>query len=162
MRLFWCEKTRAQRVAWMMEELGQPYERVRIDIRDEASKNDDDFRAASPMGKVPALEDGPVKLWDSGAICLYLADKYPGAGLTVPVNDPQRGAFLQWIMFTNAVIEPAMGEKFAGSDPDRLRHGWGSFEQMIDVLGRGLAKGPWLLGNALRQRTFLSVQACTS
>ena len=65
-----------------------------------------DFRAASPMGKVPAISDGPVKLWDSGAICLYVADKYPDAGLTVLERDPQRFEFIQWLMFTNSVIEP--------------------------------------------------------
>jgi glutathione S-transferase len=146
MKLYWCPQTRASRAAWMLEELGRPYERVRIDIRNEASRADPEFRAVSPMGKVPALVDGPVKLWDSGAICVYLADAYPDAGLGVPIGDPNRGAFLQWAMYNNSVIEPAMGEKFTGATVNTVQSGHGSFDQMIDVLIAGLRPGPWILG----------------
>ena len=91
MKLYWCERTRAVRAAWMMEELGVPYELVRIDIRNEHSRADPSFRAASPMGKVPALEDGAVRLWDSGAICAYIADQYPREARAID-RKPDRGA----------------------------------------------------------------------
>ncbi len=146
MKFYWCPHTRAVRIAWLLEELGRPYERITIDIRDEEARANPDFRAVSPMGKVPALVDGSVKLWDSGAICIYLADAYPEAGLGVAIGDPQRGAFLQWAMFTNAVIEPAMGEKFAGTDVNTSQHGYGSFDLMISTLIDGLTPGPWVLG----------------
>lgn len=149
MKLYWCENTRASRMVWMLEELGQPYERVRVDIRGGETgenRNDPDFKAASPMGKVPAFVDGPIKLWDSGAMCLYLADKYPEAGLTVAPDDPARGEFLQWLMFTNAVIEPAMVEKFMELPPKKERYGHGSFEGMIAVLENGLKGKDWLMG----------------
>jgi glutathione S-transferase len=98
------------------------------------------------MGKVPALVDGDVKLWDSGAICLYLADAYPEAGLGVPIGDPARGAFLQWTLYTNAVMEPAMGERFGRRPVNTLQNGFGSFDLMIDTLVASLASGPWILG----------------
>jgi glutathione S-transferase len=123
MKLYWCERTRAVRAVWMMEELGVPYERVRIDIRDEQSRANPAFRAASPMGKVPALEDGAVRIWDSGAICAYLADQYPAAQLAPAIGSPDRGAYLMWLMYTNSVIEPAMGEKFAGLKPNPVSYG---------------------------------------
>ncbi len=145
-RLYWCEQTRAQRIVWMLEELGEPYERVRVDIRGGEMKDDPAFRAASPLGKVPALVDGETRLNDSGAICLYLADRYPAAGLGVPIDDPQRGVFVQWLMFTNSVIEPAMVDKFKNIDPDPLRNGWGSFGSMIATLDAAVSRGPWLLG----------------
>lgn len=147
MKLYWCEQTRAFRIVWMLEELGEPYERIRVGIRDGENKDDPDFRAASPMGKVPAIIDGPTKLWDSGAICLYLADKYPEAGLGISMDDPRRGEFLQWLMFTNAVIEPAMVEKFMNLEPKPQSYGHGSFDSMIAVLERGLAGGPWIMGD---------------
>jgi len=147
MKFYWCPHTRAFRIAWLLQELGCPHERVTIDIRDEAARADPSFRAVSPMGKVPALEDGPIKLWDSGAISVYLADAYPDAGLGVPLHDPKRGAFLQWVMYTNAVIEPAMVEKFAGAPENSPRHGYGSFNLMISTLNDGLAPGPWILGD---------------
>jgi glutathione S-transferase len=113
MRLYWCPKTRALRALWMLEELGQPCERVLIDIRNPAARSDPALRAASPMGKVPALVDGATRLWDSGAICAYLRS-VPAAGLAPP-SAIDRGAWLQWLMYTNAVIEPAMAENSASA-----------------------------------------------
>lgn len=147
MKFYWSQRTRANRIAWMLEEFGAPYERVVIDIDDPAARADPAFREASPMGKVPAIEDGPVKLWDSGAIALYLADAYPEAGLGVPVGDPRRGAFLQWTLYTNAVMEPAMVAKFANLPVNTRQHGFGSFDLMIATLEAGLTPGPWILGD---------------
>ena len=160
MRLYWCPKTRALRAVWMLEELGEPYERVRIDIRDAAAREDAAFRAVSPMGKVPALEDGATRLWDSGAICAYLADQYPRAGLAPAVGDPDRGSYLQWLMYTNSVMEPAMAEKFSKSAVSTLAHGWGSYEQMIGVLRAGLATGPWILGARFSAADVLLGMGC--
>jgi glutathione S-transferase len=145
-KLYWCPKSRAVRALWLLEEAGIPYERVQIDIRDPQSKSNPAFLAASPLGKVPALEDGPVRLCDSGAICLYIADQYPQTGLGPPIGDPQRGTFLQWVMFTNTSIEPAMVERFAKLPPNRSTYGWGDFDSVIATLRRGVEKGPWVLG----------------
>jgi glutathione S-transferase len=130
----------------MLEELDVPFERIAIDIRDPAARSDAAFRSISPMGKVPALEDGPVRLWDSGAICAYLADQYPAAGLAPAMGHPDRGRYLQWLMYTNSVIEPAMAEKFAGLESKPLQYGWGSWELMLDTWRQGLQPGPWILG----------------
>jgi glutathione S-transferase len=145
-KLYWCPKTRAMRALWLLEEAGVPFERVRIDIRDAQAKADPEFRAASPLGKVPALVDGAVKISDSGAICAYIADAYPQAGLAPPIGDPQRGRYLQWLMFTNSNIEPAMMEKFSGLTPNRISHGWGDYASVIETLRDGLRAGPWILG----------------
>ena len=64
MKLYWCPQTRSLRGLWLMEEAGVPYEPVRIDIRNPAEHTNAQFRAASPMGKVPALEDGEVRRAD--------------------------------------------------------------------------------------------------
>ncbi len=123
MKVYWCPNTRAVRALWMLEELGQPYERVLVDIRNAEARNDPALRAVSPMGKVPALEDGATRLWDSGAICAYLADQYSEAGLA-----------------------PAMAEHFSKAQVSAVAHGWGSFELMLQVLRAGLGRGPWILG----------------
>ena len=60
------------------------------------------------MGKVPAFEDGATRLWDSGAIAAYVGDQYPETGLAPPIGHPDRGRYLQWLMYTNAVVEPAI------------------------------------------------------
>lgn len=146
MKLYWCPKTRAVRAVWMLEELGLPYERVLVDIRDESATPDAGFLAASPMGKVPALEDGEVRLAESAAICLYVADRYAGGRLAPALDDPDRGRFLYWMFYTPAVIEPAMSEKFSGAAGNRFSSGWGDFPTMIATLEAGLAEGPYILG----------------
>lgn len=146
MKLYWCANTRAFRIAWLLEEAGVPYQRVTIDIRDAAAKNEPAFRAVSPLGKVPALEDGPARLNDSGAIAIYVADAYPAARLAPAVGDPARAAFLQWVVYPNSVIEPAMIEKFMKLTLDPRSIGWGSWDSMLQTLRGALAPGPWLLG----------------
>lgn len=146
MKLFWCPQTRSQRALWLMEEAGLDYEPVLIDIRDPAKPRDADFATASPMGKVPALADSAAKFSDSAAICIYIADKYPQTGLAPATDDPARGAYLYWMIFTPGVIEPAMAEKFAGLDPNPMRNAWGSFDLMVETFEKGVGHGPWILG----------------
>ena len=147
MKLFWCPRTRADRIVWLLEEAGLDYERVHIDIRDADTPRDPDFAKASPMGKVPALVDGDVRMADSAAICLYVADRYPDSGLGCPLDDPQRGAYLYWMIYSPGVMEPALMEKFAGLAPNRVSAGWGDFDTMIETLAEGLRPGPWILGD---------------
>ena len=147
-KLYWCPKTRASRILWLLEELREPFEIVTINLRDPEARTSPGFRAASPMGKVPALSDGPVQLAESAAIALYLADRYPDAGLAPAIDDPDRGRYLYWSIFTPAVIEPAMSEKFNGWKVSRATSGWGDWASMIQTLSSGLNPGPWLLGDA--------------
>ncbi len=147
MKLYWCKNTRAFRIAWLLEESGVPYERVSIDVRDSHAKDDAAFRAVSPMGKVPALEDGPARLCDSGAICIYIADQYPQSKLGPPVGHPERARFLQWVVYTNSAIEPAMAEKFAKLESRPASYGWGSFDLVVGSLRSELAKSDWILGD---------------
>jgi glutathione S-transferase len=148
--LFWCPRTRASRILWLLEELNEPFDVRMIDIRNAEAKQVPDFMAASPMGKVPAIMDTAdgqvVHMADSAAIGLYLADRYPAAGLAPAIDDARRGAYLYWMTFTPGVIEPAMSEKFNNWKVSRATSGWGDFGSMIEVLERGLAPGPWLLG----------------
>ncbi len=146
LKLYWARRTRASRVVWMLEEVGADYELVPIDLSDTAAKADPAFRAASPLGKVPALEDGAAKFSDSAAICLYLADRFPKAGLAPAADDPLRGKYLFWMTFTPGVFEPALMEKLSGTTPNRGRNGWGDFDSMIETLIGGVTPGPWLLG----------------
>ena len=145
-KLYWCPRTRAARALWMLEELGEPFEVIEINIRDSESRADAEFLEASPMGKVPALRDGDVLVADSAAIAIYLADRYPSAGLAPAVTAPERGRYLYWMLYTPAVVEPAMSERVNGWKPNPSQSGWGSFDLMIDTLDRGLGNAPWLLG----------------
>lgn len=148
MRLYWSPQTRSTRALWMLEEAGIDYERELVDIRSPQRQDTAEFLEASPMGKVPALVDGDVRMSESAAICLYVADRYSSGKLAPAIDDPARGKFLYWLMYTPAVIEPAMSEKFNGVEPNRQRSGWGDFEFMIETLERGIADREWILGSA--------------
>lgn len=147
MKLYWCPQTRAFRALWMMEEAGRPYERVLVDIR-KGAQDAPEFRAVNPMGKVPALADGEAKLAESAAICAYVAERCPEAGLAPALGDPARGRYLHWLFFAAGCIEAAYTQKFTGLalPGGEVQAGWGSFDRVIDVLDEAVRPGPWLLG----------------
>lgn len=146
MKLYWAPKTRASRAVWMLEESGVDYEIETVDIRAEPRSDPPEFLAASPMGKVPALVDGDIALCESAAICIYVADRYNSGALAPTLDDPQRGKYLYWTMYTPAVIEPAMAEKFGNREPNRRSHGWGDYDTMLQTLEDGLGDSTWILG----------------
>ena len=131
----------------MLEEAGVEYELEHIDIRDGGRQDNVDFRAASPMRKVPALIDHNVQMAESAAICLYIADRYCPGILAPALDDPDRGRFLYWLMYTPAVIEPTMSEKLNKIQPNRIRNGWGDFKSMINTLSDALGNNAWILGD---------------
>lgn len=147
MKLFWAPQTRSTRAFWMLEEAGIEYETERVDIRADARSDSDEFIAASPMGKVPAIVDGDVKMSESAAICLYVADRYCGGQLAPAIDAADRGRFLYWIMYTPAVLEPAMSEKFNKVEPNKARSGWGDFDSMIQTFDDALDGREWVLGD---------------
>ena len=147
MKLYWATQTRSARAIWMLEEAGVDYDLELIDIRAPEREDPPEFLEASPMGKVPALVDGDVKMSESAAICLYVADRYGMGTLAPALDDPGRGKFLYWIMYTPAVVEPAMSEKFMGTETNRLRSGWGDFDIMIETLEKGIDGKTWILGD---------------
>lgn len=148
MKLYWSPKTRASRAVWMLEEAGVDYEIESVDIRAEQRDDREAFRLASPMGKVPALEDGDVRVAESAAICIYVADRYAPGRLAPALDAASRGPYLFWTMYTPAVVEPALAEKFSGGESNPRSHGWGDFPLMLDTLEKGLGDRSWILGEA--------------
>ena len=130
----------------MLEEAGVDYDIELVNIREPGREDSADFRAASPMRKVPALTDANVQMAESAAICLYIADRYCSGTLAPAIDDPQRGSYLYWLMYTPAVVEPTMSEKINKIQPNRGRNGWGDFNTMIATLSDGIGAGPWILG----------------
>ncbi|WP_341988984.1 glutathione S-transferase family protein [Azorhizobium sp. AG788] len=144
-KLYWAPRTRAFRILWLLEETGAPYELARVDISAGAPEGSA-LRAVNPMGKVPALEDGETKVAESGAIALYLAERFPEAGLAPAVGNPLRGAYLHWLMFTATCLEPAMLQKMTALQLPEVSAGWGSFQRVMDVLEARLSQSPYVLG----------------
>jgi glutathione S-transferase len=104
-KLYYFNPGRAIRPRWVLEEIGAPYELVRVDLAAGEQKRPE-YLAINPTGTVPALVDGDLKLFESAAICQYLADKYPGRRLAPPLGTPARGLYYQWIHFAMSSLDP--------------------------------------------------------
>jgi len=94
MKVFHIPLTRSLRVLWLLEELGVPYE---VELIDRADLKKEDFLKLNPLARVPALIDGDVTLFESGAIIQYLLEKVPGTNLAPKPGTPERALFLQWL-----------------------------------------------------------------
>jgi len=94
--------SRAAIVQWFLEELQISYEFKSLDLKAQAHK-DPAFLAINPMGKVPAITDGDLVLWESGAILLYLAEKYGDR-----VTTETRGLYAQWVLFANSTLSTGL------------------------------------------------------
>ena len=145
MQLFWSPRSRSFSSLWLMEETGQPYERVLTDISTGAQRQAE-YLAINPMGKVPALRDGEATLAEAAAIAAYVAERYPEAGLAPPLGDPLRAKYLYWLFFGPGCIEPAMVQLATKLEMNPVAAGWGDSQRVIDVLDVALQKGPWILG----------------
>jgi glutathione S-transferase len=143
--LYYATQSRAIRALWMLEEIGQPYRRVKVDIRAKDHPRPD-FLKISPLGKVPAIVDGETSVAESGAVLLYLTERFPEADLAPPPGDPSRGRFLQWLFFAVANIEAGYTQKLQGLELPHSTAGWGSFDHMMEVIERALTPGPWIVG----------------
>jgi glutathione S-transferase len=108
LRLYGIARSRAFRNIWCLEELGVPYEQVAIGFDGTANRTPD-FLRINPNGKVPALVDGPFKLWESLAINLYLAKKH-GAGTLYPKLVEDEARCWQWSFWTASEVERPLGE----------------------------------------------------
>lgn len=145
MKLYWAPHSRAFRALWILEEAGIAYERALVDIRN-GGQDTPAFRAINPMGKVPALTDGEARLAESAAICAYVAERVPEAGLAPALGDPARGRYLQYLFFSAGCMEPAFVQKMMGVNLPKSSAGWGSFDLVMEVVDAALTPGPYLLG----------------
>ena len=90
--------SRGRIVRWMLEEIGQPY---RTEVLDYGSAmKAPAYLAINPMGKVPAIRHGDTVVTEGAAICAYLADAFPQAGLAPPPGDRLRGPYYRWLFFS--------------------------------------------------------------
>jgi glutathione S-transferase len=109
MKLSYVPHTRAVRARWMLEELEVPYELHRLDPASRENRQPPYLRL-NPLGQVPTLVDGDVVIFESLAICLYLADRFPDRGLAPPPGSPERGAYYQWSVFSMVTVEKAVDQ----------------------------------------------------
>jgi glutathione S-transferase len=146
--LYTNPQSRGRIARWMLEETGQPYETEVLDYA--STMKAPAYLAVNPMGKVPALRHGDVVVTEAAAICAYLADAFPQAGLAPPPGDRLRGPYYRWLFFAAGPIEAANTNKAMGFlvPPGRERSmGYGTAEQATAVLEQAVSEADYLVGN---------------
>jgi glutathione S-transferase len=139
-------QSRGQIVRWMLEEVGQPYE-TEILTYDGTLKGDA-YRAINPMQKIPAIVHNGKVVTEVAAICLYLADAFPAAGLAPP--PAERADYYRWTFFASGPIEAAFSNKVAGWEPTPERErmfGYGNFDRAVDTMEQAVTGKRFIAGD---------------
>lgn len=105
MKLYYARNSRAERVAWLLEELGLDYRIQKFTLGDKAMR-DPSYLSVHPAGRVPALEDNGTTIFESGAIIQYVLARYGHGRLEPPHDSPEFAAYLQWFHFCEGMIMP--------------------------------------------------------
>ena len=137
--------SRGRIARWMLEETGADYRTEILEygpmMKSEA------YRAINPMGKVPTIRHGDTVVSEAAAICAYLADAFPEAGLAPPPGE--RGAYYRWLFFAAGPLEAATTNRFLGFDPPEDRQsmvGYGNYETTMDALEHAVSAGGYIAG----------------
>lgn len=141
-------QSRGRIVRWMLEEVGQPYRTEVLEY--DTSMKAPTYLAVNPMGKVPALRHGDAVVTEAAAICAYLADAFPAAGLAPLPGDRLRGPYYRWLFFTAGPLEAAASNHALGFVVPEGRErmmGYGTYTHAVDALEGAVSQGDYLVGN---------------
>lgn len=144
------------RAILFLEEVGANYEPVLVDTK-VGEQRSPSYLAINPMGKIPALVDGTLTLWESNAIGWYAAEKHGTAGL-IPSTSELRATMLKWLFFQTAHVSPACASIFRHEhplvreqwnvppNPQDISHGQKELARYLPVLESALASASYLAG----------------
>jgi len=146
--LYTNPQSRGRIARWMLEEIRQPY---RVEVLDYATTmKAPAYLTINPMGKVPALQHGAAVVTETPAICAYLADAFPQAGLAPLPGDRMRAPYYRWLFFAAGPAEAAVSNKAMGFavPPERERMmGYGRIGLVMDTLEGAVSQSDYLAGN---------------
>ncbi len=139
--------SRGRMARWMLEETGAPY---RTEILEYGkSMKAAEYLAINPLGKVPAIRHGDAVVTETAAICAYLADAFPEAGLAPP--PARRAAYFRWLFFFSGPLEAVIINRalnFEVPAEKRMMAGYGGFEQMMDIVEQAVSTREYIAGDA--------------
>ena len=103
--LHFAPNSRAGRIVWLLEELELEYDINKMAFNPKDLKSDE-HRARHPLGRVPVLDDGDVRIYESGAIVEYVIERHKNGGLKPEVSDPLYPEYLQWFHYCEGMVMP--------------------------------------------------------
>jgi glutathione S-transferase len=138
--------SRGRIVRWMLEEVRAPYRTETLEYG--TTMKGADYLAINPLGKVPAIRLGTAVITECAAICAYLADAFPDAGLAPP--PAQRAAYYRWLFLFSGPLEAVIINRALGFEvpPGKERMaGYGDFETMMDVVEQAVTASDYIAGD---------------
>jgi glutathione S-transferase len=138
--------SRGQIIRWMLEEVGAPYDTEVLDYA--STMKDEAYRKINPMMKVPAIAHNGRVVTEGAAICAYLADVFPEAGLGP--RDDEKADYYRWLFFTAGPLEQAVTNKaagFEGSQQQQRMFGFGHYDLAVNTLADHLADRDYVCGS---------------
>ncbi len=138
--------SRGRIARWMLEEVGEPYRTEMLDYG--TGLKAPDYLALNPMGKIPTVCHGDTIVTECAAICAYLADAFPAAGLAPAPGT--RGAYYRWLFFAAGPLEAATINRAFGFEiePDKYRMaGYGPFDTVMDTLEHAVSGDDYIAGD---------------
>ncbi len=154
LKFYHAPGTRAFRVIWVCEELGVPYEIQPVDFSPEY-RSTPEWRAMHPVGKVPVMDDGDLRMHESCAMIQYVLARYGEGRLQPAESEPAYAHFLQWLWFSESTFQRPLGEvtnhrrEFNPELPDVVAEMKGRATQCVDALNDALSGRPYLLGDSM-------------
>jgi glutathione S-transferase len=139
-------QSRGRIVRWMLEETGADYRTELVDYA--STMKSEAYLAINPMGKVPAIVHGGKVVTECAAICAYLADAFPGAGLAPAAGE--RADYYRWLFFAAGPLEQAITNnhaKFIPTPEQGRMFGYGSYDQAVDTLEKAVSAHPYIAGD---------------
>lgn len=140
--------SRGRIVRWMLEEVGQPYRTEVLEYG--TTMKSPAYLAINPMGKVPAVTWRGVTITECAAICAWLADAFPEAGLAPAVGHPMRGTYLRWMFFAAGPLEAAVTARSLGllaPEDKQGMAGYGTFDHVMDALEQAVGESEYICGD---------------
>jgi glutathione S-transferase len=166
MKIFHAPNTRSVRIIWLFEELGLPYELERFTLGDPAMRTPE-YRRVHPMGRVPALQDGDVTIYESGAIVQYVLARYGNGRLAPEVSSPEFPTYLQWLHYAEGMLMPQVNvivveTRFLPPEkrsPENLARATKLLTRMLEPVDAALAGREYLAGE-FSGADIMTGQAC--
>jgi glutathione S-transferase len=161
-------RSQSERIVWLCEELGVPYELKRYDRRADNKLAPPDYKALSPMGIAPVITDGPLTLGESAAIVDYIIHMYGDGRLALRNGDAGFADYLFWFHFANGTLQPTLGRVMSleRADPTGtsapLQQSKARMELVLAALEKRLGETPYLAGDALTAADIMSVFSLTT
>ena len=161
-------KSQSERIVWLCEELGIPYELKRYERLAVTMLAPPDYKALHPLGAAPVIIDGDVVLAESAAIIDYIVAKHGNGRLALAADHPDFAAFLYWFHFANGTLQPALGRNMLlgrlrlVEDNPILRAMKGRLDLALGLLEARLDKVAYLAGNEFTTADIMTVFSLTT